>query len=145
LTQVRLTNGSRIISLPGSERTIRGYSGVSLILLDEAARIDDELVAFIAPMQATVPDGRFIVLSTPPGHRGWFYTQWTEGENWERVSVTASQCPRISREFLEQVRRSLGPLMYDQEYEGRFVDADTSAFSNLLIEQALTDEFKPFV
>jgi len=33
-----LPNGSRIVGLPESEETIRGYSAVSLLLIDEAAR-----------------------------------------------------------------------------------------------------------
>jgi tetratricopeptide (TPR) repeat protein len=35
-----LENGSRIIALPGEERTIRGYSGAALIVIDEAAAIE---------------------------------------------------------------------------------------------------------
>src|SRR5215217_6124336 len=36
---LELENGSRIVTLPGSEKTIRGFSGTSLLVLDEAARI----------------------------------------------------------------------------------------------------------
>ena len=34
-------NGSRIVGLPGNEATMRGFSAVSLLLVDEAARVDD--------------------------------------------------------------------------------------------------------
>ncbi len=40
---LELANGSRIVSLPGKEGTIRGYSGVDLLIIDEAARVPDEL------------------------------------------------------------------------------------------------------
>jgi hypothetical protein len=40
---LELENGSRIVTLPGSEKTIRGCSGTSLLVLDEAARVEDEL------------------------------------------------------------------------------------------------------
>ena len=43
------------------------------------------------------------------------------------------QCPRIAAEFLDQQRRKLGPLLFAQEYEGEFIDAQTSAFSSELI------------
>ena len=43
---LELANGSRIAALPGSERTVRGFSGVDLLIVDEAARVDDAL--FIA-------------------------------------------------------------------------------------------------
>src|SRR5207302_4756997 len=37
-----LKGNSRIVCLPCKEETIRGFSGINLILLDEAARIPDE-------------------------------------------------------------------------------------------------------
>ena len=56
-----LENGSRIVSLPGSEATVRGYSGVRLLIVDEASRVDDELLASVRPMLA-VSGGQFIAL-----------------------------------------------------------------------------------
>jgi len=66
-----LDNKSRIVSLPSSEGTIRGYSGASLIIEDEASRVDDELYRAIRPMLA-VSNGRLILMSTPFGKRGHF-------------------------------------------------------------------------
>jgi hypothetical protein len=39
VTRLELANGSRIVSLPGTEGTIRGYAAASLIVIDEAARV----------------------------------------------------------------------------------------------------------
>jgi terminase large subunit-like protein len=143
LTRMELGNGSRIISLPGSEKTTRGYSGATLVVMDEASRVPDELLASVRPMLATT-NGRFIALTTPAGKRGWFYEAWTRGEGWERVSVKGSECPRIAPEFLEEERQALGPLRFSEEYCCEFVDAETSVFNTELIEQALTDDFQPF-
>jgi hypothetical protein len=144
LTRLQLANGSRIVSLPGSERTTRGFSGATLVIMDEAARCDDELLAAVMPMLATT-QGRFIALSTPKGRRGWFYKTWTEGgEAWQRVSVPATSCPRISPEFLEEQRRILGTTVFEQEYACVFHDDGDSAFNSALIEAALTLEFEPF-
>src|SRR5918994_5927080 len=38
---LELENRSRIITLPGSEKTVRGFSGAALLVVDEAARVDD--------------------------------------------------------------------------------------------------------
>jgi|RhiMetdeSRZDD1v2_1073273.scaffolds.fasta_scaffold153455_4 terminase large subunit-like protein len=57
-------NGSRIISLPGTESTVRGYSGVRLLVIDEAARVSDDLYYSVRPMLA-VSQGRLLALSTP--------------------------------------------------------------------------------
>jgi hypothetical protein len=49
VTRLELANGSRIVSLPGTEGTIRGYAAASLIVIDEAARVADELLAQCTP------------------------------------------------------------------------------------------------
>ena len=51
-----------------------------------------------------VSGGRLIALSTPFGKRGWFHAAWRSAEDWDRVKVTAEQCPRISAEFLVEER-----------------------------------------
>jgi Terminase large subunit, T4likevirus-type, N-terminal len=144
LTRMELANGSRIISLPGSEKTVRGYSA-TLIVIDECARCSDELISAVRPMLAASTSGRFIALSTPAGKRGWYFEQWTRGDNWHRVMVKASECPRISPAFLEEEMSALGPLLYGQEYCCEFHDAETSVFSRELIQAALTDDFEPFI
>jgi hypothetical protein len=101
---MEFANGSRIISLPGSPDTIVGFSAISLLILDEAARIKDDLYALVRPMLA-VSGGRLIALSTPFGRRGWFWSAWTrcdearlrgQPEPWQRFRITAEECPRIS-------------------------------------------------
>ena len=60
--ELKLTNMSRIISLPCREDTIRGFSFVDLLILDEAARIPDDLYWAVRPMLA-VSKGRLLCLS----------------------------------------------------------------------------------
>ena len=144
LTRMQLRNGSRIISLPGSEKTVRGYSGATLIVVDEASRVEDEMLAAIRPMMATT-SGRFFALSTPSGKRGWWYEAFERGHGYERIAVKGSECPRISAAFLADELASLGPMRFQQEYECAFLDSETSVFSTDLIQQALVDDFQPFL
>lgn len=144
LTRMQLANNSRIVSLPGSEKTTRGYSAATLVIMDEASRVPDELLASVRPMLA-VTSGRFFALSTPAGKRGWFYEQWSRGEGWERVAVKGSECPRISPEFLAEELAALGPMRFAQEYDTEFIDAETSVFSTDLIQAAMVDDFEPFL
>ena len=139
-----LSNGSRIVSLPGDPKTVRGYSAPRLVIEDEAGYVSDELYAAIRPMRATNPRSRLILMSTPNGRRGHYFETWTGGEGWERIKIVGKECPRISPEHLDQEMRELGPQLFSQEYEGAFIDAAASAFSSELIEQALTDEFEIF-
>jgi len=138
-----LQNGSRIVSLPGDARTVRGFSGPSLIVEDEAGYVADELYAAIRPMLA-VSRGQLILMGTPAGRRGHFFDVWSTGEDWEKIRIVGRECPRISAEFLAAEARELGPLLFGQEYCGEFIDAQSSAFSSELIELALVDDFEPF-
>ena len=45
--RVELTNGSRVIALPGNERTVRGLANVAVVIIDEASRIDDGLIGAV--------------------------------------------------------------------------------------------------
>jgi hypothetical protein len=140
--QLELSNDSRIISLPGSTDTTRGYTA-DLVLADEASRIADEMLASIRPMLATT-NGRLIAMSTPFGMRGWWWQAWAEGgEAWERFEVPATDCPRISPAFLEDERAALGPLFFASEYECKFVDVDDQCFSSADIYAALDDDLEP--
>jgi hypothetical protein len=137
-----LVNGSRIEALPGTEKTIRGFSGVDLLLVDEASRVTDDLYYAVRPMLA-VSGGRLMMLSTPYGKRGVFFEEWDGGEAWERYEVRAADCPRIPDVFLEEERRALPAWIYRQEYECSFEKTEDQVFSHELVSAAITDEVTP--
>jgi len=139
---MELSNGSRIEALPGTERTVRGFSGASLLLVDEAARVDDRLYYAVRPM-LVVSGGRLMMLSTPFGKRGVFFEEWTDGEGWERYEVPAAECPRIPAEFLEEERRSLPDWIYRQEYGCEFTETDDQVFGYDLVQGSISPEVKP--
>ena len=140
---MELSNGSRVEALPGSERTIRGFSGVGLLIVDEAARVDDGLYYAVRPMLA-VSGGRLMMLSTPYGKRGVFYEEWTNGEGWERYEVPASECPRIPPTFLEAERRSMPEWWFAQEYGCEFRETEDQLFTSEMIEGARDDEIEEY-
>lgn len=140
--QLSLTIGnySRIIALPGDPATVRGYSGVNLLLLDEAAQVSDEFYSAVLPM-LMVNKGQLIAMSTPFGKRGFFFEEWTAGgPDWKRIEVDATQCPRFTPEQLEQQRRSMGDLFYQQEFCCKFMDNSTQTFSSDAIMRAFADD-----
>jgi hypothetical protein len=139
-----LANGSRIEALPGTEKTIRGFSGADLLIVDEASRVTDELYYAVRPMLA-VSGGRLMLLSTPHGKRGVFFEEWEHGDGsaWERYEVPASECPRIPASFLEEERRSLPAWIYRQEYECSFEDTEDQLFGFDLVQASITDEVAP--
>lgn len=137
-----LDNGSRVISLPGSEDTVRCYSA-DLIIEDEAARCSDELYAALRPMLA-VTHGDLILMSTPKqGKKGHFYEAWIQaGSRWEKVKVEASECPRITQEFLDDELAALGPIMYAIEYNCEFIEDEFSLFDDIRISKAIDDSIE---
>ncbi len=140
-TELRLPNGSRIASLPSSEKTIRGFSKVDLLICDEASRIDDALYYAVSPMLA-VSGGRLIMLSTPFGKRGIFHELWVNSD-YTKIKITADKCPRISKAFLEREKRTLPSRTFKQEYMGEFVQTDDAIFSYDDVIGMVSDDIMP--
>lgn len=141
-TVLKLENGSKIVSLPSSEKTIRGYSGVDLLVCDEASRIPDDLFFAVTPMLA-VSGGRLIMLSTPFGQRGVFHELWVNSDEYQHFRVTAEQCPRISKEFLDGERRALPSRIFRQEYMCEFLQTDDAVFSYDDVIGLVSDDISP--
>jgi hypothetical protein len=142
--RLELGNGSRIISLPGSEKTNVGYA-CDLLVVDEAARTPSTLIEAMLPTVA-VTGGSIIALSTPAGARGWFYELWRNedvDEVWERYEITAEECPRLTDEIIDEARSVRGERHVRQEYYCDFL-ADTESFFNPAdLERALADTGEP--
>jgi Helicase len=114
--EINLKNQSMIACLPCKEETIRGYADIHLLILDEAARVPDDVYKAVCPMLA-VSNGRLICLSTPYGRRGFFYDAWAHGgDDWQRIEVPVDRVPRISADYLARVRRQMGESWYRQEF-----------------------------
>ena len=120
-------NGSRIVGLPESEKTVRGFSA-NLLLVDEAARVEDSHYGAVRPFLAAT-NGDLWLMSTPWAKRGFFYDIWTTGgTRWKKVSVPATECSRISREFLEEEREWMDERAFRREYMCEFSDAEAALF-----------------
>jgi hypothetical protein len=132
VTRLELANGSRVLALPGKESRMRSYTS-SLLILDEAARVPDEVVNAASPTMA-VSKGRFVALSTAFSKSGWFYL---------RLSIQARHCPRITPAFLASERRKLGERWYAMEYENVFGDDVAAVFSNEDIRAAMDEPVTP--
>jgi hypothetical protein len=118
--ELQLTNHSRVVCLPCREETIRGYANIGLLIIDEAARVPDDLYRAVRPMLA-VSGGHLICLSTPYGKRGFFWEAWARGgPDWHRIEVPANRIPRIEPDFLAEERRALGESWFRQEYHCSF-------------------------
>lgn len=141
-SEMGLANGSRVVSLPGSEGGIRGFAGVKLLILDEASRIDDDVFASVLPMVGS--DGQIVALSTPWGRRGWFYQLHEDPVNgWERHKVTVFESAQYSEERIAEVRASLGSFTFSSDYLCEFGDTDSQLFSTESVRAAFVPGIQP--
>ena len=147
-TTLELENGSRIVSLPDSEKTVRSFSGVKLLVLDEASRVPDPLYHAVRPM-LMVQHGALWALSSPFGKRGWFYDAWTNGgDDWERYNIPVFDVPRLmrdveARKFIAEERRSKGERWFSQEYLCKFVELEDGVFTDALVDAAFDPAVVP--
>jgi len=137
-----LDNQSRIVALPGNETTIRGFSAVSLLIVDEAARVPDSLYSAARPFLATT-NGTLLVMSTPKGQSGFFHREWVSDNKWLRITVPATECPRISKEFLDAERAQTSDRYFRQEYLCDFLGAQSNLFAAELLERIHSTNFDP--
>ena len=142
--RLELHNGSRIISLPSSVRTIVGYHDVTMLVIDEAALVDDELYMRARPMLEHHA-GRLLVLSTPFGRRGFFYREWEDSQTnvntvWHGITVTTDDCPHMTQAFLAEERAKLGERYYRQEYGCSFEENLAAVFKPEDIEAAFCED-----
>ena len=142
-SELVLENGSRVVSLPGTEGTSRGFAGVSLIVLDEAARIDDDIFASVLPMVSS--EGSIWALSTPWGRRGWFFELHEAGlgNGWERHRVTCHESAQYTRTRITEVRASVGSFVFKSDYECVFGDTDSQLFAFDAVRSAFTTAVRP--
>ena len=136
-TTLELSNGSRVISLPGREESIRSYSSVALLVIDEAAQVSDELYATVRPMLA-ISNGKLMALTTPYGKRGWFFKAWMGDTEWYKVKITANDCPRISDRFIDEEIKEVGEWWVRQEYFCEFVDTEDQLITYEMFKDCLS-------
>jgi hypothetical protein len=125
-TMIRLANGSRIMSLPGTATSVRGYTA-QLLIVDEAAYVEEE--TWVASRALVATGGQVIVQSTPAGAAGWFYELWRSNDpTWDRHQIRSDEVPTISKEFLAQEKISMGEYAYKAEYCAEFLEAGAGLF-----------------
>lgn len=119
-----LSNGGRLITLPSSGATARGFT-LSWLCVDESAYLDEncDLLESMAPA-LSLANGGIVLCSSPGPCSGIMYDAW-QASNWLKIQVRASECSRISADFLAEQRKLLGPDAFNREYEAQFVTGGT--------------------
>ncbi len=141
-----LQNGSRIICLPSNADTIRGFSAVNELLVDEAAMVEDDVFTAVEPMLIR-SKGSLVLMSTPKGQRGHFHSIWTGGKGWDRYEVTWKEVleyGHFTQEDLDHFREENGEFMFRQEYSCEFLSTLDAVFPVEQIQKAMDPDGEVF-
>tara|TARA_B110000908_G_scaffold28683_1_gene33745 strand:- start:5099 stop:6349 length:1251 start_codon:yes stop_codon:yes gene_type:complete len=128
---LRLKNGSKITAKSSNADAARSEA-VSLLLIDEAAFIDNIEETFTAAQQTLATGGQCMALSTPNGIGNWFHQTWDKAESGENsflpVRLPWTVHPERNQTWRDQQDRDLGPRMAGQECDCDFLASGDTVF-----------------
>jgi len=128
---LRLKNGSKIQAKSSNADAARSEA-VSLLLIDEAAFIDNIEETFAAAQQTLATGGQCMALSTPNGIGNWFHQTWEKAETGENsfcpVRLPWTVHPERNQEWRDMQDRDLGPRMAGQECDCDFLASGDTVF-----------------
>jgi hypothetical protein len=148
-TRIRLGNGSQIISLPASQRQVRGYGErVLLVILDEASFMPAELwtAASYVALDERANGSRIVMLGTPFGGSEHFFRQaflagLDASPDHAAFNWTFRVNPKLDHAYLERQRDRISPAEYSAEILGEWSDA----VGQLFPDDLLAAQTAPFV
>jgi phage FluMu gp28-like protein len=139
-TEIRFSNGHKILSLPQNPDTVRGFSGD--VCLDEFAhyRQDKEIYRAIYP--TTTRGYSLRIFSTPLGQSGKFFDLWNKDSTISRTKIDIEEAKRQGLVVdIEEIRREYDDEEgFQQEFMCQFIDEQTSFFPYELLRSCLGDD-----
>jgi len=128
---LRLKNGSKITAKSSNTDAARSEA-VSLLLIDEAAFVDNIDETFTAAQQTLATGGQCMALSTPNGIGNWFHQTWEKAESGENsflpIRLPWTVHPERDQEWRDQQDSDLGPRMAGQECDCDFLASGDTVF-----------------
>lgn len=143
-TQLTLSNGSRIISVPASQKQIRGWP-VDLLIIDEAGFVDNEIWRAAEPAVIARPGARIILSSSPWGGIDHFFRQlYNRGrtapdERYASFHWPTSLNPLVSADDLEDIRQRESSHNFNREYLAEWTEEAGAFFSTDEIDSAVAN------
>lgn len=127
LLELGLSNGSTI-SFRSTEQTSRGLTVTGLLVLDECAYLDDEIIYELLPL-VNAHKAPILITSTPFIKDGYYWSMWSLGLTDKNESVKSfdwNGYPDSERFITEEqkalYRATMSPQKYKTEIEGEFLE-----------------------
>lgn len=128
---LRLKNGSRISAKSSNSDAARSEA-VSLLIIDEAAFIDNIDETFASAQQTLATGGQCMALSTPNGIGNWFHQTWEKAETGENsfipIRLPWTVHPERNQMWRDLQDADLGPRMAAQECDCDFLSSGDTVF-----------------
>lgn len=131
--EIEFINGGEILfKSAGSEDGLRGFTVTGVLIIDEAAFIEDEIIDILMPL-VDANNANVVLISTPLFTSGRFYEEYINGSknklilNWNDYDTSEF----LSPERLEEYRQKISPNKFKSEYLGEFITENGLLFSNL--------------
>lgn len=128
---IKFTNNSIIeFKSARSEDNLRGNT-LDYLILDEASFVKEATFRkILLPMLITRPESKVLLASTPAG-KNWFYTEYNrKGDLYQSFKYTYKDNPLIDMELIEEYKKSMTDLQFQQEFCGEFLDSSV-LFTNV--------------
>ena len=135
---LRLNNGSQIKATSASSDAGRSEA-VSLLLIDEAAFIDQIGEIWASAQQTLATGGGAIVLSTPYGTGNWFHKTWVSAENNENDFIPIKLPWWVHPERDEEWRKRKDELLGDPRMAAQECDCDFSTSGDTVFHSEWID------
>ncbi len=128
---LRLANGSQIKATSASSDAGRSEA-VSLLLIDEAAFIDNIGEIWASAQQTLATGGGCIALSTPYGTGNWFHQTWTRAEGGENDFLPIKLPWYVHPDRDEAWRKKQDELLGDPRMAAQECDCDFSTSGDIV-------------
>ena len=128
---LRLSNGSQIKATSASSDAGRSEA-VSLLLVDEAAFIENIGEIWASAQQTLATGGGAIVLSTPYGTGNWFHKTWVSAESGENDFLPIKLPWYVHPERDESWRKRQDELLGDPRLAAQECDCDFSTSGDVV-------------
>jgi intein/homing endonuclease len=135
---LRFENGSQVAATSSSRDAGRSKA-LSLLIIDEAAFIDEAEDIWTSCFNTLSTGGRAIVLSTPNGVGNWFHKMWVNAEkkknDFKTLKLPWQLHPERNQHWRDEQTKQLGVKGANQECDCDFLSSGTNVIDLMILKE----------
>ncbi len=135
---LKFENGSQV-SATSSAKDAGRSKALSLLIVDEAAFIDEAESIWTSAFSTLSTGGRAIILSTPNGVGNWFHKMWVNGEKkkneFQTLKLPWNLHPERNQSWRDEQTKQLGTKGASQECDCDFLSSGTNVVDLMILKE----------